>query len=468
MGNTLSAYTESEHEVDLGGDLGKLRGVQFDKKSRRYAGVPYALPPTGNYRWQKPRPIPSNYSYSSSDGSAYDCTQFGPICPQPDYSGQGKKSGPDYSYGEDCLRLNVWTPVEKPGEKGKKWPVMLWLHGGWFQVGDPSHELGMNPTELISTGKLDAIVVAIGYRLSIFGFLAGDALKEETGGEAVGNYGLWDQRLGMEWVYDHIEAFGGDKENITLGGRSAGAYGVHAQTLYDFQTSVSLQREGLFKRLVMYSNAIPTQPKTPEETQPQFDEVCEYFKIPVSLSGSEKLTALRKVSAEDLADAIMKLNYHTFRPVTDEVFIRSGIMAYHSTGQFAQEFQKRKLRVLIGEMLNEETLYAVTNGPEANLESLHLQISNYYAPSTTDRILEHYKIPETNSKSDWQSVFGKIISDGQVRAPSRYLVDSLYTHGVSVRDIWRYRISYRLSFITEKVAPISFGVAHAMDKPFWK
>ena len=89
--------------------------------------------------------------------------------------------------------------MPKDGElKGKKWPVMLWLHGEWFQMGDPSHEPGMDPTELISTGGLNAIVVEIGYRLNMFGFLACEELKEESGGEAVGNYGLWDQRLAME------------------------------------------------------------------------------------------------------------------------------------------------------------------------------------------------------------------------------------------------------------------------------
>jgi carboxylesterase type B len=92
--------------------------------------------------------------------------------------------------GEDCLRLNIWTPVPKAGEEGKKWPVMLWLHGGWFQVGDPSHEVGMNHTELMATGGLNAIFVAIGYRLNMFGFLAADALKEESGGTSVGTYGL--------------------------------------------------------------------------------------------------------------------------------------------------------------------------------------------------------------------------------------------------------------------------------------
>lgn len=218
----------------------------------------------------------------------------------------------------------------------------------------------------------------------------------------------------------------------------------------------------------MYSNAIPTQPKTSEECQPQFDELCDYFGIPPSSSGPEKLKLLRGLGAEELRDAIMKLKNHTFRPITDGVFIHPGIFAYYRDGSFAREFKRRGLRIFIGEVLNEEALYAVTNGPDASLESLETQISNYYSPSTTSRLLKHYRLPSSPQKQGWEAVFGRIISDGQVRAPSRFLVNNLLENGVEVHDIWRYIIAYRLSFITEKVAPASFGVSHAMDRPFWK
>jgi carboxylesterase type B len=200
MGNTIS-YSVTGHELPLGSTKGAIKGLQYDSKSRRYTGIPYALPPTGSRRWQKPHPLSSSHSYSKLDGSPFDAIKFGPICAQNlKYTSAGKHEDPDNVYSEDCLRTNIWTSVPKDGEevKGKKWPVMLWLHGGWFQMGDPSHEPGMDPTELISTGGLNAIVVAIEYRLNMFGFLACEELKEESGGEAVGNYGLWDQMLAME------------------------------------------------------------------------------------------------------------------------------------------------------------------------------------------------------------------------------------------------------------------------------
>ncbi|KAL3488795.1 Alpha/Beta hydrolase protein [Aspergillus germanicus] len=465
MGNTLSAYKTSECEIELPGDRGKIKGLQFDSKSRRFANVAYALPPIGERRWRKPQPLPQSYSYSA-EGQPFDGTKFGQVCLQPNYSASVKKNIPQHEYGEDCLRLNIWTPVSKD-EKTAPWPVMVWFHGGWFQMGDPSHEASMDPTELISTGKLNAVFVAVGYRLNVFGFLAGAPLQEEGGDGEVGNYGLWDQRLAMDWVYENISAFGGDPENITLSGRSAGAYAVQAQALYDFRGSLPEASKNRFRRLVMYSNAIPTQPKTPEDSQSQFDELCEYFEIPSTSTGPEKLKRLREISALDLRDAIMKLKHHTFRPVTDGIFIHPKIFDYYRDGSFAREFKRRGLRILIGEVLNEETLYAVTNGPEASRESLETQISNYYSPSTTSRLLQHYPLPNSDKKKDWEAVFGQIISDGQVRAPSRFLVNNLLENGVSIQDVWRYIIAYRLSFITENVAPASFGVSHAMDRPFW-
>ncbi|KAL4752926.1 hypothetical protein BDW72DRAFT_211029 [Aspergillus terricola var. indicus] len=466
MGNNIS-YECSDCEVQLPGAKGKIKGLQFDNKSRRFANIPYALPPTGERRWRKPQSLPESYSYSTPEGSPFDGTKFGQVCLQPNYSASVKKNIPQHEYGEDCLRLNIWTPVPKDGESTPaKWPVMIWFHGGWFQMGDPSNEPSMDPTEMISTGGLNSVFVAVGYRLNLFGFLAGVPLRDESFDGAVGNYGLWDQRLAMDWVYENIGAFGGDPENITLSGRSAGAYAVQAQTLYDFRGSLPESSKNRFRRLVMYSNAIPAQPKTPDECQSQFDELCEYFKIPSTSSGHEKLRRLREINAKDLCDTIMKLKHHTFRPVTDGIFIHPDLFEYYRDGSFAREFKRRGLRILIGEVLNEETLYAVTNGPEANLDSLEAQVSNYYSPTTTSRLLQHYTLPTSTEKKDWEAVFGQIISDGQVRAPSRFLVNNLIDNGVNISDVWRYMIAYRLSFITEKVAPTSFGVSHAMDRPF--
>lgn len=129
-------------------------------------------------------------------------------------------------------------------------------------------------------------------------------------------------------------------------------------------------------------------------------------------------------------------------------------------------------------------MYSAYNSPkEPTIEALKLQVLNYYAPEVTERALGCYDLPSCPDLDAWKSVFGelfhvfmglelimlgRIISDGQVRAPSRALVKHLAANGVDVCDIWRYKIDYRLSFIDESVAPMWYGVSHAMDKPFWK
>lgn len=112
----------------------------------------------------------------------------------------------------------------------------------------------MDPTELIAPGGggLQSIFIAVSYRLSVFGFLASKELAEEaavTGEHAFGNYGLWDQRAALEWIYEHANFFGGNPDEITLSGRSAGAYSVHAHASHDFLLHTN--KPALYKRLVM-------------------------------------------------------------------------------------------------------------------------------------------------------------------------------------------------------------------------
>ncbi|KAK1992162.1 alpha/beta-hydrolase [Colletotrichum falcatum] len=445
MGNNIS-YQETQVDLSLG-SRGTIRGLQFDKKSRRFAGVPYALPPTGEHRWRKPRPLPADYTYADANGGAFDATKFRAVCPQKVWS-VVKPDGAKNSYSEDCLFVNIWTPVPAEGEENKKWPVKLWIHGGWFQIGDPSHEPGMDATELIATGGLNSIVVAIGYRLNIFGFLAGEALLNDNNGEAGGNFGLWDQRAAAEWVRDNVAYFGGDPGNITLAGRSAGAYSAEAQMLYDFRKPDD--GSSLYSRIFMDSNAIPAQPKSLAEVQGQFDELCDHFEIDADIPDNQKLELLRKKSVEELLGAIPHLKNHTFRPVTDDIFIHSGMVDYLQSKGFADDFMKREYKILIGEVLNEETLYASYNPPtEPTLDALRLQISNYYAPDVTDRAIQQYTLPKSDKLEDWKNIFGLITADGQIQ------------------DVWRYQIAYRMSFIDDKVAPASFGVSHSMDRPVW-
>lgn len=123
----------------------------------------------------------------------------------------------------------------------------------------------------------------------------------------------------------HISALGSDHENITLAGRSAGDYAVHAQTLHDFRTQ---NTRSLYHRIFVCSNVIPLQPKAVAGVQPQFDEVCNYFNISSTLTGLEKLAELSKISLDALVGGIRNLQHHTFRTATDGIFIHAGMIDY--------------------------------------------------------------------------------------------------------------------------------------------
>jgi carboxylesterase type B len=208
------------------GSNASIVGTKIDSSVNRFTGIPYALPPTGDNRWKQPRKLPANYFQSL--GRPYDATAFKDICLQPPSPVPLEETqhatvmlpliSANLQYSEDCLYVNVWAPSSDPPAGG--WPVIIWIHGGWLQLGDPMLDERMQPWELISKNGygFECVVVAPGYRLGVFGFLGAD-----VDGELPGNWGFWDQRCAIEWVAENVKYFGGNSGNITLGGVSAGS-----------------------------------------------------------------------------------------------------------------------------------------------------------------------------------------------------------------------------------------------------
>lgn len=193
--------------------LGTLVGECADGV-RRFLGVPYAAPPVGDLRWRVPQPL------APWDGPR-EARRFGPACPQPPAAGPTYVS-PERSdrQDEDCLYLNLWTPACDDARR----PVMVWLHGGGFRNGSGA-EAWYDGAALARRG---VVLVTLNYRLGALGFLAHEALEAESPLGTSGNYGLLDQMAALEWLRDHIAAFGGDPGNVTLFGQSAGAGSVRA------------------------------------------------------------------------------------------------------------------------------------------------------------------------------------------------------------------------------------------------
>lgn len=183
-----------------------------------YKGIPYAQPPVGALRWKRPQP-----PVSHSDTLV--CDQFAPASIQADHqpgSFYWKEfyQGGDPERSEDCLYLNIWTPSSEKNDL----PVIVWVHGGGYMAGY-GHEIEFDGTEFAKRG---VILVTLNYRLGALGFLAHPALSAENPDKASGNYGLYDQAAAIDWVYGNIASFGGDPDNITVMGQSAGAGSVQA------------------------------------------------------------------------------------------------------------------------------------------------------------------------------------------------------------------------------------------------
>lgn len=200
-------------------ETGKIRGIACGWPSiTAFYGIPYAAPPVGELRWRPPQPA------AAWDG-VRDCARPGARCPQ-----LGMEKGGFYQkefypieepMDEDCLYLNVWTSAQSTDEK---LPVIFWVHGGGFLTGY-GHSAHFDGEHFARQG---VILVTINYRLNIFGWMVHPELSGESEHHSSGNYGLLDQIFALEWTRRNIAAFGGDPENITIAGQSAGAMSVQA------------------------------------------------------------------------------------------------------------------------------------------------------------------------------------------------------------------------------------------------
>ncbi|MBS1558354.1 MAG: carboxylesterase family protein [Bacteroidetes bacterium] len=187
---------------------GIVRGITEGDVSY-FKGIPYAAPPVGEYRWRPPQPV---VAWSGVRDATKDC----PDCPQRAWPGSTAKQS------EDCLFLNVWTTASI--NKKSKLPVMFWIHGGGFTGGSGSGP-GSAGYAFVKQG---VILITINYRLGRLGHFAFPALSKEHPEEFKGSYAYMDQIAALKWVKENIAAFGGDPNNVTIFGFSAGGVSVHS------------------------------------------------------------------------------------------------------------------------------------------------------------------------------------------------------------------------------------------------
>mgnify|MGYP002522905636 CR=1 FL=1 len=254
---------------------GQIQGVLADNPGVYvYRGIPYAAPPIGKLRWKEPQPV-------VKWDSVRICDKFGHPGYQavhyPGFYASEWGYGDEAPYSEDCLYLNVYTKA--PGEVDKKLPVALWIHGGGYREGWGS-EPEFDGQEWASK---DVVLVTINYRLGIFGFMPYGELSAESPHGVSGNYGILDQIQSLKWIKQNIAQFGGDPDNVTIFGQSAGAGSV--RTLCESPLS-----RGLFhKAVIMSGGGLNIPPKDGEAAKPATPNV-KFFTYNPTLKEAEAET----------------------------------------------------------------------------------------------------------------------------------------------------------------------------------
>jgi para-nitrobenzyl esterase len=326
---------------------GKLRGAQLGA-TVAFKGIPYAAPPVGNLRWRQPQPV---LPWSG----VRDATQPGNVCTQsqaglnnfiaPLAAAYGAKFvGEPVKSSEDCLYLNVWMPTDAAARAPL--PVMVWLHGGSNIAGSGSQSTYDGPG-LVSHG---VILVTLNYRLGLLGSFSHPELTAESPHHSSGNYGLLDQRAALEWVRKNISRFGGDPDNVTLFGESAGA--IDAGLLMTSPLS-----RGLFKRVISESGPAFAGGRT--LAQAEFVGAAVGKAAPGTASSLQNLRALPVEQLLPLAERVIKAQ---FADVAGALTIDGWVLTRTPQQAFAQG-AVAKVDLVVG--LNGRELSAFRVGSEA-------------------------------------------------------------------------------------------------------
>ena len=289
---------------------GALRGEALDGVNA-FLGIPYAAPPVGWRRWRAP-------AEAESWSGVRDATAFGPACHQPTARGTSIYAAAEPpTMSEDCLFLNVWAP-----ENAEGLPVFVWIHGGALTTGSSS--------EAMYDGRLmaseGAVVVSINYRLGVLGYLAHPELSAESRQNISGNYGLQDQIAALRWVEENISAFGGNPDNVTIAGESAGALSV-------MYLMASPEARGLFDRAVAQSAYMISTPELRSSRHGDFAGEAVGLYVQTQL-GRANIADLRAMDAQELTVAAAGAGYAPWGTI-DGVFLTEQLVTTFDRGEQA-------------------------------------------------------------------------------------------------------------------------------------
>lgn len=372
-------------------EQGDLQGVYNEDKSVEvYAGVPYAKPPVGELRWKEPQD-PERW-----DGVLL-ADHFAPMGMQPrslpiyyslaqiigyhDYEISLKDNFTE-PVSEDSLYLNIW----KPEGEAERLPVVVYIHGGSLQTGQPWYKDYSGE----GLAKEGVIVVNMGYRLGIFGYFADEELAAQSPVGTTGNYGMLDQIKALEWVRDNISAFGGDPDNVTLAGESAGAASVSA-------LCTSPLSKGLFKRVILESSTVA--PVNPPHSFRTLEEAYETGAQTKEKYGCSSVEELRSLSAQELAKEA-------------EVHHHMTVDGYALTETPYESYKKgihNEEAILHG--YNKEESAAFILFERANLKNYEQKIRGYFGEYADELLAIYPAVTDQQADEYWAEIYGAVFFD---------------------------------------------------------
>ena len=418
-----------------------------------YRGIPYAEPPVGELRWKPPlEPSPWTDTLTVIDPPS--------ICPQDAFAGLPV---PGFMPSEDCLYLNVDTPAQ-----GSGLPVMVWIHGGGFTLGEGLQTDGGTAGDRIAR-QTGAVVVSMNYRLGQLGFLAHSALSAESPDGVSGNYGLMDQTAALRWVQHNIEAFGGDPDNVTLFGESAGAFSVCSHL-------ASTKSAGLFDKAILMSGSCERPWPTLEAAEAQGNAFAAALGCDAR---GDVLMCMRQKSAEEVLAALPPAPNFGFSPsegptgswgpILDGDFFAEQPAEAFASGNFNQVptivgFTKDEARLFtwLGEIAdpplevaadNYEALIARLVGGDAGLASraaAEYPLSNYAEPAVA---------------------LAAVATDTVFRCPGKTEAAKLSTFTTTYLYQFEYQdghsqLEVALPFIGAELPSYDLGAFHGSDIPY--
>ena len=426
------------HTIRLVLPVGCIQGVRSVSGSgeqaralRIFKGIPYAVAPTGEHRWSEPKPV------QPWKGTRV-CQQFGALSVQAAATTESTYTG-----DLDCLSLNVWCPEGDREDIGLR-PVMVWVPGGGFIRGGSSDALydGCN------VAKSGVVFVSINYRLGVDGFMHFD--------EASPNRGLQDQLAALRWVRENIKYFGGDADQITLAGVSAGAGSIcHLMGLP--------QANSLFHRAILQSPSL--QSHTIEDAQRVRQALAGVLGIPPTLTAIAQapLTALTGAVASFVGNESLKRkwglrpkNYFPLRPVIDGVFLKQAPLASVESNL---ENDAPLRPVLLGFNAQEMRFYLVPNGEIDRVDSERVRAfldDIGWDPHSLDQYRD--ALISENLSAGWGDVLAAIQTDYYYRKPTLELARKLSTGGAKT---YLYQFAWKSPRHEGRL-----GAAHAMEVPF--